>query len=66
MGGSSAINWMMYVRGNKRDYDAWEAQGNAGWGYREVLQYFKKAEDYRGTRNAKTGMEAEDDGEKWW
>lgn len=36
---------MMYVRGNKRDYDNWESQGNQGWGYENVLHYFKKSED---------------------
>lgn len=44
MGGSSSINAMMYVRGNRKDYDSWEKNGNTGWGYDEALKYFKKSE----------------------
>lgn len=47
MGGSSTINGMWYVRGNKQDYDDWVHLGNYGWSYQEVLPYFKKSEDLR-------------------
>lgn len=43
-GGGSAINAQVYTRGNARDYDAWSAAGCAGWSYREVLPYFRRAE----------------------
>ncbi|XP_054279378.1 glucose dehydrogenase [FAD, quinone]-like [Macrosteles quadrilineatus] len=50
MGGSTLINFMLYVRGNKKDYDGWKSLGNDGWGYEDVLPYFKKSEDMRMNR----------------
>ena len=45
LGGSSSINGLLYVRGQHEDYDRWRQHGNTGWGYDDVLPYFKKAED---------------------
>lgn len=44
LGGSSAVNAMVYIRGHRSDYDHWAALGNTGWSYAEVLPYFKKSE----------------------
>lgn len=46
LGGSSTINGMVYVRGNAHDFEEWEARGAKGWGYRDCLPYFKRAESW--------------------
>ncbi|WP_040854101.1 GMC family oxidoreductase [Nocardia niigatensis] len=56
LGGSSSVNGMLYVRGNKANFDSWAAEGNKGWSYDEVLPAYKRlenwvdgADDYRAT-----------------
>ncbi len=46
LGGSSALNAMVYMRGHALDYDRWQAEGAEGWSYADVLPFFKKAETY--------------------
>jgi choline dehydrogenase-like flavoprotein len=58
LGGSSAINAMVYIRGHRADYDQWAALGNAGWSFADVLPYFKRAEnnsDFDGEYHGKGG-----------
>lgn len=49
IGGSSSINGMIYVRGHARDFDTWEAMGADGWGFADVLPYYKRMENWHGT-----------------
>jgi choline dehydrogenase len=56
LGGSSSTNAMAYVRGNRGDYDEWEALGNQGWGYEGMLPFFKKAEHNAQLNNAYHGQ----------
>ena len=48
LGGSSSINGMVFIRGNSLDYEGWRQMGCEGWGYADVLPYFKKMESYSG------------------
>ncbi|GAB6019566.1 hypothetical protein CHUAL_001139 [Chamberlinius hualienensis] len=48
LGGSSVLNYMIYVRGNKKDFDSWADLGNDDWGYESVLPYFIKLENFTG------------------
>ncbi len=60
LGGSSSINGMMYIRGQKEDYDGWSAMGCSGWSWDEVLPYFKKSECLeRGGNDAHHGRSGE-------
>lgn len=54
-GGSSAINGMIYIRGHARDYDHWRQMGLAGWGYADVLPYFKRAQHHEDGADAWNG-----------
>ncbi len=55
MGGSSSVNGMVFVRGNRRDFDGWAARGLTEWSYEKVLPYFKKMEDFDGGGNEYRG-----------
>ncbi len=48
VGGSSSVNGMVYVRGHARDFDTWETMGARGWGFKDVLPYYKRLENIQG------------------
>jgi choline dehydrogenase len=48
LGGSSSVNGLLYVRGQKEDYELWRQMGNVGWGWNDVLPCFKRSEDWEG------------------
>jgi choline dehydrogenase len=56
-GGSSSINGMIYIRGHARDYDQWRQMGLSGWGYGDVLPYFKRSESFEGGADDYHGAE---------
>lgn len=59
LGGSSSLNAMVYMRGQHADYDEWRDAGNPGWGWNDVLPYFKKSEDHVFGANAHHGAGGE-------
>jgi len=56
LGGSSSINGLLYIRGQSNDYDYWRQLGNVGWGWEDVLPYFKKAENFEHGKNEFHGV----------
>ena len=52
LGGSSSINGLLYVRGQPQDFDHWRQLGNTGWGWEDVLPYFKRSESWKGSTNS--------------
>ncbi|MGR3757120.1 MAG: GMC family oxidoreductase [Tranquillimonas sp.] len=59
LGGCSSINGMLYIRGQAADYDGWRQMGLAGWGWDDVLPYFRKSEDYAGGASDHHGVGGE-------
>ena len=59
LGGSSALNGLLYIRGDRLDYDNWKDLGNKGWGYDDVLPYFKKFECQENGENKYHGADGE-------
>ena len=59
LGGSSAINGLLYIRGQRADYDDWASQGATGWSYKEVLPFFKSTECYEGGESEFHGAQGE-------
>jgi len=59
LGGCSSINGMIYMRGQAADYDGWRQMGNAGWGWDDVLPYFRKSEHHHAGASAQHGADGE-------
>ncbi|CAH1131551.1 unnamed protein product [Ceutorhynchus assimilis] len=51
LGGTSLINFLLYTRGNRKDFDLWAEMGNDGWSYKEIFQYFVKSENCSSCEN---------------
>ena len=56
LGGSSSINGLLYLRGQREDYDHWRQLGNTGWSFEDVLPYFRRAEDQERGEDALHGV----------
>lgn len=59
LGGCTSVNGMIYMRGQAADYDQWRQMGNAGWGWDDVLPYFRKSEDHHAGANLNHGSGGE-------
>ena len=59
LGGCSSINGMIYMRGQARDYDLWRQMGNTGWGWDDVVTYFKRSERHHGGESEMHGAKGE-------
>src|SRR5262249_11650780 len=57
LGGSSSINGLIYIRGEPEDFDYWAQLGNRGWGWEDVLPYFKRAENWQGEASEPHGSD---------
>ncbi|WP_063046204.1 GMC family oxidoreductase [Nocardia pseudovaccinii] len=56
LGGSSSVNGMLFVRGNRANFDSWAAEGNSGWSYEEVLPAYRRLENWEGGADAHRGV----------